>query len=66
MSVQMQKQGIQEVLAVDVTPEMLEALQQQFCGSNPTAGNEAQVRTWLGDVQSLPAYQVRSVPVCSA
>ncbi len=39
---------------------MIDAVLQNFPSSNPTAGNELQVRTWLGDVQSIPAYQVRS------
>jgi hypothetical protein len=45
---------------VEVTPSMIEAVLQNFPSSNSTAGNELQVRTWLGDVQSIPAYQVRS------
>lgn len=57
----MQRRGIRETLAVDVAPAMLEAVQQSFPSQNVTAGNEPQVRTWLGDVQSIPAYQVRSV-----
>ena len=39
---------------------MKEAVHENFPSSSPTAGNELQVRTWLGDVQSVPAYQVRS------
>lgn len=39
---------------------MIEAVHKNFPSSNATAGNEPQVRTWLGDVQSIPAYQVRS------
>lgn len=39
---------------------MIDAVHDNFSSSNPTAGNEPQVRTWLGDVQSIPAYQVRS------
>jgi hypothetical protein len=39
---------------------MIDAVLTNFPSSNPTAGNELQVRTWLGDVQSIPAYQVRS------
>ena len=57
----MQRRRIRDILAVDVTPAMLEAVQQSFPSQNVTAGNEPQVRTWLGDVQSIPAYQVRSV-----
>lgn len=39
---------------------MIQAVQDNYPSSNATAGNEPQVRTWLGDVQSVPAYQVRS------
>ena len=50
--------GVHDVLAVDVCPEMLAALAER-CGGAPSAlGNEPGVRTWLGDVQDLPAYQV--------
>ena len=40
---------------------MIEAVHENFPSSNAAAGNDPQVRTWLGDVQSIPAYQVRSV-----
>lgn len=39
---------------------MVAAVHANFPSSNATAGNKQQVRTWLGDVQSIPAYQVRS------
>ena len=39
---------------------MINAVLKNFPSCDPTAGNELQVRTWLGDVQSIPAYQVRS------
>ena len=40
---------------------MIQAIRDNFPGTDSTAGNEPQVRTWLGDVQSIPAYQVRFV-----
>lgn len=48
---------MRDILAVDVSPAMLEALHQRV-GPASTLGNEAGVRTWLGDVAGLPAYQV--------
>ncbi|KAL0039683.1 hypothetical protein WJX77_005068 [Trebouxia sp. C0004] len=53
----LQRRGIQDILAVEVTPSMIHAVLKNFPSSNPTVGNELQVRTWLGDVQSIPAYQ---------
>ena len=41
----MQKRGVKDILAVDVTPQMLEAFQQSFPSNEPTAGNVPQVRT---------------------
>ena len=52
-----QARGVHDILAVDVSPAMLEALRQRV-GPASTLGNEAGVRTWLGDVAGLPAYQV--------
>jgi hypothetical protein len=52
----MQEQGVKDILAVDVCPTMVEALQHRF-GAASTLGNDACVRTWLGDVTELPAYQ---------
>eukprot|EP00887_Chlorella_sp_A99_P003181 scaffold9.g3181.t1 len=49
--------GVQDILAVDVCPEMLEELQRQVGGAPSTLGNEPGVRTWVGDVLDLPAYQ---------
>lgn len=45
------------MLAVDVTPEMIAALEARF-GAASTLGNEPSVRSWLGDILDLPAYQV--------
>lgn len=59
----LQRRGIQDILVVEVTPSMIEAVRENFPSSKATAGNELQVRTWLGDVQSIPAYQVRSAPL---
>ncbi len=47
---------VEDVLAVDVAAAMLE----QLCAAHGCAGplgNEPGVRTWLGDVESVPAYQ---------
>ncbi|KAK9816431.1 hypothetical protein WJX72_000132 [[Myrmecia] bisecta] len=52
----MQARGVQDVLAVDLSSGMLDELRQRF-SSGSTCGNNAGVRTWCGDVQSLPAYQ---------
>lgn len=51
---------MQDILAVDVSPAMLAALQQRV-GQPSSLGNEPCVRTWLGDVTELPSYQVRSM-----
>ena len=40
---------------------MIQAIRDNFPGTDTIVGNEPQVRTWLGDVQSIPAYQVRFV-----
>lgn len=48
--------GVKDILAVDLSPVMLEALQQRV-GPASTLGNEPCVRTWLGDVSDLPGYQ---------
>lgn len=53
----LQRRGVQDILAVEVTPSMVDAVHANFPSSNATAGNRQQVRTWLGDVQSIPAYQ---------
>ncbi len=50
---------VADVLAVDVAAAMLATL----CAAHGCAGplgNEPGVRTWLGDVESVPAYQARS------
>lgn len=54
----MQALGVRDILAVDVCPEMLQALQQRVGCEPSTLGTEPGVRTWVGDVQDLPAYQV--------
>lgn len=48
---------MQDILAVDVSPSMIEALQQRV-GPSSSLGNDACVRTWLGDVNDVPGYQV--------
>lgn len=53
----LQARGVSDILALDVCPAMLEALEQRF-GGGSTLGNEAAVRTWLGDIEAgLPPYQ---------
>lgn len=54
----MQARGVRDILAVDVSPAMLAALQQRV-GPPSTLGNDACVRTWLGDVTELPSFQAR-------
>ncbi len=55
----LQVRGVQDVLAVDVTPEMIAALEERL-GKPSTVGNDPCVRTWVGDVLDLPPYQVGS------
>lgn len=52
----MQARSVQEVLAVDVCPEMITELQRKL-GQPSTQGNTPGLRTWVGDVADLPAYQ---------
>lgn len=52
----LQSRGVRDILALDVCPEMLEEVHRRF-GSGSTLGNDPAVRTWLGDVAELPAYQ---------
>ena len=54
----LQARGVRDVLAVDVSPAMLAALQRR-AGQPSSLGNDACVRTWLGDVADLPGYQAR-------
>jgi len=52
----LQSRGVSDILALDVCPEMLEEICRRF-GSPSTLGNDPAVRTWLGDVAEVPAYQ---------
>lgn len=52
-----QARGVQDILAVDVTPEMIAELERRV-GTASTLGNEPGVRTWVGDILDVPAYQV--------
>lgn len=52
----LQARGVQDILAVDVSPGMLEALHRRM-GPPSSLGNDPAVRTWLGDVADLPSYQ---------
>jgi hypothetical protein len=58
---------VQDILAVDVSPTMVEALQQR-AGPESTLGNDACVRTWLGEVVDLPSYLVSAAhaAICPA
>lgn len=49
---------MQDILAADVTPEMIAAVEAHF-GKPNVLGNDPCVRTWLGDIVDLPAFQVR-------
>lgn len=51
----LQRRGVKDILAVDICPAMLTALEQR-CGRSRTLGNEPGVRTWCGDVADLPSY----------
>jgi SAM-dependent methyltransferase len=51
--------GVQDVLALDVCPEMLDRLRSKF-GADAAGGelgNEPGVRTWVGELGGLPGYQ---------
>lgn len=50
---------MEDVLAVDICPEMLAALRARLGGEAGPLGNEPGVRCWEGDVVDLPPYQVR-------
>ncbi len=51
-----QARGVRDILAVDLAPRMLDVVKERYCVS--TLGNEASVRTWVGDVIDLPRYMV--------
>ena len=54
----LQRRGVQDILAVDVCPAMLETLKEDLNARNPpTLGNVPAVRTWEGDVDDIPRYQ---------
>eukprot|EP00892_Ulva_mutabilis_P003187 jgi/Ulvmu1/1286/UM011_0010.1 len=54
-----QEQGPKDILAVDVSPNMLAEVTSRF-GHNPVLGNTAAVRTWLGPIEELPPHQGRA------
>ena len=39
---------------------------QEHYGCSSTLGNAPGVRTWVGNVESVPAFQVARTPVCSS
>jgi len=49
--------GVEDYLAVDVAPRMLSRLASDHGATTTTLGNEGGVRTWLGDVESVPPYE---------
>lgn len=49
--------GVCDVLAVDVSPAMLARLTTDHAASTTLLGNDPGVRTWLGDIESVPPYQ---------
>lgn len=52
----LQARGVQDIVAVDVCPAMIEALHKRV-GSPPSVlGNDPCVRTWTGDILELPSY----------
>lgn len=54
----LQNCGVQDILAVDVCPAMLQTLREDLnVHDPPTLGNEPAVRTWEGDVDDIPNYQ---------
>lgn len=58
----LQRLGVQDILAVDICPAMIQALQKRvmdgdILGKATTLGNDKCVRTWVGDVVDLPTYQ---------
>lgn len=52
---------VRDVLAVDLAEAMLERL-CAIHGCGRRLGNEPAVQPWLGDVESIPAYQVQGRP----
>jgi SAM-dependent methyltransferase len=52
-------QGAADILAVDVSPNMLQELTRTY-GEAPVLGNEATVRTWEGAFDDLPPHQGRA------
>jgi ubiquinone/menaquinone biosynthesis C-methylase UbiE len=50
-----QAAGARDILAVDVSSEMLARERDRF-GEPPTLGNTPAVRYWLGDCMELPAH----------
>lgn len=52
----LQRRGVSDILAIDVSPGMLAELRSRFPDPG-TCGNDLGVRTWLGDIVDLPVYQ---------
>lgn len=52
-------QGVRDILAIDVAPNMLAELESTFPVAS-TVGNDPAVRTWLGAFEDLPLHQGRA------
>lgn len=50
-----QEKGVTDILATEVAENMLAVIQSRHLASR--LGNDRAVRTWLGTVDSIPAYQ---------
>lgn len=57
-----QEAGVTDILELEVAPAMLDSIRSRHDASR--LGNEAGVRTWLGTVASLPAYQAWGLVCC--
>ena len=53
----LQARGVADYLAVDVSAPMLARLAADHAPSPSVLGNDPAIRTWVGDVESVPAYQ---------
>ncbi|KAI8469809.1 MAG: Flavokinase-domain-containing protein [Monoraphidium minutum] len=51
----LQARGVSDIVAADLSPEMLAAVKARF-GSPGTIGNNTGVRTWCSDFADLPVY----------
>lgn len=54
----LQRRGVRDILAVDLSPSMLASLEARH-GQAPPLGNDLAVRTWCGDVVDLPDFALQ-------